>query len=56
MTKLISTIAIVVLGLVALGAASRALVALAGALVVPIVALGLTACLVRIAWWLTGPR
>ena len=56
MNRLASTLALGILALVVIAASSRALIALAGALTAPIVALGLTACLVRIAWWWTGPR
>jgi hypothetical protein len=55
-TKLLQAALLGLVGLCVLAASSRALIALAGALVVPIVALGITACLVRIAWWWTGPR
>jgi hypothetical protein len=54
MNKLIALLGLV--GLVVIAASSRALIALAGALVMPIVALGLTACLIRVVWWWTGPR
>jgi len=45
-----------VIGLVVLAATSRALIALAGALITPIVACGIVVCLLRCVWWLTGPR
>jgi|NGEPerStandDraft_6_1074524.scaffolds.fasta_scaffold164336_2 hypothetical protein len=56
MTKLVSTLSTVILGLVVLAATSRALIALAGALVTPIVACGIVVALLRCVWWLTGPR
>lgn len=56
MKRFTSTLALAVLGLVVLAASSHALIALAGALVVPIVAGGIVAALLRCVWWLTGPR
>lgn len=56
MNKLVSTLALAVVGLVVLAAASRALIALAGALVVPAATIGVIAALLRCMWWLTGPR
>jgi len=56
MTKLASTLALVIFGLVVLAAASRALIALAGALVTPIVTFAVVAALLRCVWWLTGPK
>jgi hypothetical protein len=54
--KLVSTLGLAVLGLVVLAATSRALIALAGALVMPIVVCGIVVALLRCVWWLTGPR
>jgi uncharacterized protein (DUF697 family) len=56
MSKLVSTLATVILGLVVLAATSRALISLAGALVTPVVASGIVVALLRCVWWLTGPR
>ena len=56
MNKLPSTLALMILGLVVLAAASRPLITLAGALVTPIVACGIVVALLRCVWWLTGPR
>ena len=56
MSRLPATLALAILGLVVLAAASRALIALAGALVTPIVACTVVAALLRCVWWLTGPR
>jgi hypothetical protein len=56
MNKLASTLALAILGLVVLAAASRALIALAGALVTPIVVCAVVVALLRCVWWLTGPR
>lgn len=56
MTKLVQALLLGIVGLVVLAAASRALVALAGALVVPAVTVGVIAALLRCVWWLTGPR
>jgi hypothetical protein len=55
-SKLVSALSLTVLGLVVLAATSRALIALAGALVMPIVALGIVVALLRCVFWLTGPR
>jgi energy-converting hydrogenase Eha subunit C len=54
--KLIHLALLGVLGLVVLAATSRALTALAGALVAPIVVCGIVVALLRCVWWLTGPR
>jgi len=56
MSKLLQALAMAVAGLVVLAAASRPIALLANALSAPIVVLGVTACLVRIVWWWTGPR
>jgi hypothetical protein len=56
MSKLPSMLSLAIFGLVVLAATSRALVALAGALVTPIVACGVVVALLRCVWWLTGPR
>ncbi len=56
MSKLASTVGLMVLGLVVLAASSRALIALAGALVTPILVGGIVAGLLRCVWWFTGPR
>ncbi len=56
MSKLASTLGLAILGLVVLAAASRALIALAGALTAPIVALAIVAALLRCVWFFTGPR
>jgi len=56
MNKLASTLALAILGLVVLAATSRALIALAGGLVAPIVAGAVVVALLRCLWWLTGPR
>jgi hypothetical protein len=55
-SKVASTLALAILGLVVLAAASPALVRLAGALVAPVVAGGIVVALLRCVWWLTGPR
>jgi hypothetical protein len=55
-TKLASTLALAILGLVVLAATSRALIALAEALVVPIAVCAVLVALLRCVWWLTGPR
>ena len=54
--KLIQAVLLGLVGLVVIAASSRALIALAGALVMPIVVLGIVAALLRCVWWLTGPR
>jgi hypothetical protein len=54
--RLVSALGLAVLGLVVLAATSRALIALAGALVMPIVALGIVVTLLRCVFWLTGSR
>ncbi len=56
MNKLIQAMLLGVLGLVVLAATSRVLVALAGALVGPIVACAVVVALLRCVWWWTGPR
>ena len=56
MNKLIQAALLGVVGLVVIAASSRALIALAGALVTPIVAGGIVVALLRCVWWLTGPR
>jgi len=56
MSKLASALTLAIFGLVVLAATSRALIALAGSLVVPIVACGIVVALLRCVWWLTGPR
>lgn len=56
MKQFTSTLALMVLGVVVLASTSRALIDLAGALVVPIVTGGIIAALLRCVWWLTGPR
>lgn len=56
MSKLATTLGLMLLGLVVLAASSRVLIALAGALVTPIVAGGIVVALLRCVWWLTGPR
>ncbi len=56
MTKLLQAALLGLVWLVVIAASSRALIALAGALVMPIVAAGIVAALLRCVWWLTGPR
>jgi hypothetical protein len=56
MSRLPTTLALAILGLVVLAAVSRAVIALAGALVVPIVIGAVVVALLRCVWWLTGPR
>lgn len=56
MNRLAPTLALVILGLVVLAATSRFLIALAGALVMPIVVAGIVAAILRCLWWMTGPR
>jgi hypothetical protein len=56
MNKLVHAILLALVGLVVLAASSHALVALAGALVTPIVACGIVVALLRCVWWLTVPR
>ncbi len=56
MNKLVQILLLGLVGLVVIAASSRSLIALAGALVVPIVAGGIVAALLRCVWWLTGPR
>jgi hypothetical protein len=56
MTNAATTLGLVILGLVVLAATSRALIALAGALLPLIVVGGIVAALMRWVWWLTGPR
>jgi hypothetical protein len=56
MNRLTSALIWLVVGLVVLAATSRALIALAGALVAPIVAGAVVVALLRCVWWLTGPR
>jgi hypothetical protein len=53
MTKLVSTLAIAVLGLVALGAASRGVVQLLGALVPVILVTAIAAAVLRVVWFYT---
>jgi len=54
--RLASVLGLAVLGLVVLAATSRALIALAGSLIMPIVVCGIVVALLRCVWWLTGPR
>ncbi len=56
MTKLLQAALLGLVWLVVIAASSRALIALAGTLVMPIVAAGIVAALLRCVWWLTGPR
>jgi hypothetical protein len=56
MNKLASVLALVVLALVVLAAASRPLIALASGLVPILVVAGLIAALLRCIWFFTGPR
>lgn len=56
MSKPAQTALLVVVGLVVLAATSRALIALAGALVTPIAVCAVLVALLRCVWWLTGPR
>jgi hypothetical protein len=56
MNRLASMLALGILALVVIAASSRALIALAGALVAPIVVLGIVAALLRCVWFFTGPR
>lgn len=56
MNRLIQALVLVIVGLVVLAAASRALIALAEALATPLVACGIVVALLRCVWWLTGPR
>jgi hypothetical protein len=56
MNKLIQAGLLGLVGLAVIAASSHALIALAGALVIPIVALGVVAGFLRCLWWLTGPR
>jgi energy-converting hydrogenase Eha subunit C len=53
MNKLIQAAALGVLGLVVVAAASRALIALAGALVTPILVVGIVVALLRCVWFYT---
>jgi hypothetical protein len=54
--KLIQAVLLGLVGLAVIAASSRALIALAGALLMPILALGVVAGFLRCLWWLTGPR
>jgi len=56
MNKLFQAAILGLVGLAVIAASSRALIALAGALVMPIVVLGVVAGFLRCLWWLTGPR
>jgi len=56
MSKAATTLGLVILGLVVLAATSRALIALAGALLPLIVVGGIVVALLRCVWWLSGPR
>jgi hypothetical protein len=56
MSRLPTTLALAILGLVVLAATSRALIALAGSLVMPMVTCAVVVALLRCVWWLTGPR
>ncbi|HEX5852652.1 MAG TPA: hypothetical protein VFY36_06135 [Solirubrobacteraceae bacterium] len=56
MNRLVSMLALAILALVVVAASSRALIALAGALTAPIVALGIVVALLRCVWFFTGPR
>jgi hypothetical protein len=53
MTKLISTVALMVAGLAALAIAGPALARLASALVTPILVVGVVVALLRWVWWYT---
>ncbi len=53
MTKFISTLAIIMLGLVVLGAASHGIAQLLGALVPVILVAGIVAGLLRLVWFYT---
>jgi hypothetical protein len=53
MTKLISTLAIVVLGLVALGAAGHRIAAILNALVPVILVTAIAAAVLRVVWFYT---
>jgi hypothetical protein len=56
MNKLVSTLALAIVGLVVLAAASSTLTRLAGALIPLALVVGIVAALLRWVWWLTGPR
>ncbi len=56
MNKLLQAALLGLVGVVVVAASSRALIALAGALVVPIVTLGILAALLRCIWFFTGSR
>lgn len=53
MTKLISTLVIIMLGLVALGAASHGIAQLLGALVPVILVVGVVVAVLRLVWFYT---
>jgi hypothetical protein len=53
MTKLLSTLAIVVMGLVALGAIGPRIAQLIGALVPLVLVIGIVAAGLRLVWWYT---
>jgi hypothetical protein len=53
MTKLISTLAIIVVGLVALSAVGPALARLVSALVPLILVVGIVVAVLRLVWWYT---
>jgi hypothetical protein len=53
MTKLISTLAIVVLGLVALGAVGPRIAQIMGALVPLVLVVGVVVAGLRLVWWYT---
>jgi hypothetical protein len=52
-TKLLSTLAIVILGLVALGAVGPRIAQLIGALVPLVLVIGIVAAVLRLVWWHT---
>jgi hypothetical protein len=53
MTKLISTLAVVVLGLVALGAVGPRIAVILNALVPLVLVVGVLVAVLRIVWWYT---
>jgi hypothetical protein len=56
MTRLIQTLVLAVVGLAALAAATPALTRLVGALIPLTLVIGVVAAVLRMVWWMTGPR
>lgn len=54
MTKLVTTVIVLIVGAAVLSAVAPTIAKLVSSLTVPIIAAGLIACLVRIVWSVTG--